>query len=79
MSYLKAYDIALDIDGERRLVKLDDTFPSVHDSNSAINTAMLLVQVKQPTSVVSMIDCAEYVPSEFKGIKYSYPVPEVMQ
>jgi len=40
---------------------------------------MLLVQVKQPASVISLIDCTEYVPSEFDGIEYAYPVPEVMQ
>ncbi len=79
MSYLKAYTVTLDIDGEYRLVRLDDTFPSVSSAVSAINTAMLLVQVKQPASVISLVDCKEYTPSEFEGIEYAYPVPEVMQ
>tara|TARA_R100000541_G_scaffold27555_1_gene36841 strand:- start:799 stop:1038 length:240 start_codon:yes stop_codon:yes gene_type:complete len=79
MSYLKAYTVTLDIDGEYRLVRLDDTFPSVSSAVSAINTAMLLVQVKQPASVISLVDCTEYVPSAFEGIEYAYPVPEVMQ
>jgi hypothetical protein len=40
---------------------------------------MLLVQVKQPASVINLVDCTEYVPSAFEGIKYAYPIPEVMQ
>ena len=79
MSYLKAYTVTLDIDGEHKLVRLDDTFPSVTDAKSAMSTAMILAQLKQLDSEISLIECIEYVPSELEGIKYAYPIPEVMQ
>ena len=76
---INRYEILVSVDGQESCITLDDTFPSVSSSITAINTAMLLVQVKQPASVINLVDCTEYVPSAFEGIKYAYPIPEVMQ
>tara|TARA_R100001377_G_scaffold39079_1_gene21786 strand:- start:237 stop:476 length:240 start_codon:yes stop_codon:yes gene_type:complete len=79
MSYLKAYEITLEIDGNSSVITLDDTMPSVRDWKSAIETAMLLVKMQKPSANVELLDCSEYVPDEFTGIDYAYPVPLVIQ
>jgi len=75
MSYLQAYEVTLGIDDVPSVVKLDDTMPNVSDWKSAVETAMLLAQMQTPLANIEMLECKEYVPDEFVGIDYAYPIP----
>ena len=75
MSYLQAYEVTLGIDDVPSVVKLDDTMPNVSDWKSAVETAMLLAQMQTPLANIEMLEYKEYVPDEFVGIDYAYPIP----
>ena len=79
MSYLKAYEITLEIDGNSSVITLDDTMPSVSNWKTAVETSILMVKMQKPAANVTLRDCAEYIPDEFVGIDYAYPVPLTIQ
>ena len=75
MSYIQAYEVTIGIDDVPSVVNLDDTMPNVNDWKSAVETAMLLAQMQTPLANIEMLECKEYVPDEFSGIDYAYPIP----
>ena len=79
MSYLKAYDVTLMIDGQQSVLNLDNTMPSVHNWVSAIETATLVVKMNKPSAKIDLLDCKEYVPLGLDNIEYFYPSPTTIQ
>jgi hypothetical protein len=74
-----AYDVTLEIDECKSVVKLDTTYPSVSDWVTATEFAIHLALYEHPDAHVEFIDCAEYEHEEYSKYGYIHPAPIVLQ
>ena len=74
-----AYDITLEIDNVKSVVKLDGTYPAVNDWKSATEFAIYMAQHDHPDKHIEFMDCAEYVHEEYTSYGYIHSAPTTVQ
>ena len=74
-----AYDVTLEIDNVKSVVKLDGTYPAVNDWKSATEFAIHMAMHDYPGCRIDFIDCAEYVHEEYTSYGYIHSTPIAVQ
>mgnify|MGYP003624694242 CR=1 FL=1 len=74
-----AYDITLEIDKCRSIVKLDSTYPSVRNWHTATEFAIHLAMHDHPEAQIEFIDCAEYEHEEYTKYGFIHETPCALQ
>ena len=70
-----AYEVTVEVDKVKSIIKLDDTYPAVNDWLSATNFAMH----DHPDAIVDFMDCAEYEHQEYTQWGYIHEAPLTLQ
>ena len=70
-----AYEIGVAIDGVESVVRLDDTYPAVHDWESAPIFAMEFVMRQHPDSNVDFLYNTEYPSNDYVGMDNIHEAP----
>ena len=70
-----AYEIGVAVDGIESVVRLDDTYPSVYDWESATIFAMELVMREHPDSNVEFLYNKEYPSKDYVGMENIHEAP----
>ena len=70
-----AYEIGVAVDGIESVVRLDDTYPSVYDWESATIFAMELVMSQHPDSNVEFLYNKEYPSKDYVGMENIHEAP----
>ena len=74
-----AYEVTVELDGVRKIITLDDTYPAIRDWGTATEFAIRMVQHDHPYADVEFMDCAEYVHEEYTNYGYIYQAPLKLQ
>ena len=74
------YEVKVKVDGEERLIQLEDTYPSIFDWHSATNFAMMLARESHPEAVnIEFLECGEYEMDEYKQYPFIHEAPFAVQ
>ena len=74
-----AYEVTVEIDKVKSIIKLDDTYPAVNDWVSATNFAIQLAMHDHPDANVDFLDCAEYEHMDYSKWGYIHEAPIRLQ
>jgi hypothetical protein len=77
---VKGYEVIVDIDGDEKIIEIDDLYPAIYDWKSASDFAMMMAHEFNPkANQIDFVECTEYEMAEYRKYPYIFPAPFAVQ